>query len=195
MSIPVHAPRFDLQECCDEGAREFVERLHQRAERGDWYADSLSHLRDHVVIAVTLTDRDRRSALRTLRTDYVGPHLLLGDDETQQFATDLDPARQGVTLVSDGLPRELADVAADWLEREMRPSDHPGGVARAGPAMRAVGATRRVQGALPAGHVERFRPPIAWTTGQASRCVRTGEHVAVSSGRDGNLYGTAFIVP
>ena len=119
MAVPVHAPRFDVQECRDDVAREFVERLHQRAERGDWYADSWSHLRDRVVIAVTLTDRERRLALRTLRADYVGPHLLLGEDETQQFATDLDPARPGVTLVTEGRPQDLADAAADWLEREM----------------------------------------------------------------------------
>ena len=41
-------------------------------------------------------------------------------DETHQFATELDPAQPGVSMLSAQPIEELVAAAADWLEREMR---------------------------------------------------------------------------
>jgi hypothetical protein len=115
--IPVRAPRFDATECNTELEREFIEALHARAVRGGWYADSWPRA-DRFLLSVTILDQLAKCVVRTLRVDFDGVAVTFGDDETHQFVTNLDPS-QGAAVVS-GLPiTELADIAANWLEREM----------------------------------------------------------------------------
>lgn len=116
--VPLVAPRFGLVECNNDGEREFVELLHARAEAGGWHADSW--LRDdRVIISMDICDTDRGCVLRVLRVDYDGSTLAAGSDPTYQLATDLDPARPDVIVLRGRPVGELADAAADWLEREM----------------------------------------------------------------------------
>lgn len=115
----VFAPRFDLVECSNEREREFIEVLHARAEVGGWFADSWPPRDDRLILTVDLSDSECLCVLRMLRVDYTGDAVLLGQDETYQLATDLDPANPGVVEVSRRPVGELAFAAAAWLEREM----------------------------------------------------------------------------
>ena len=119
-SVPIQvvAPRLDQSECRNHLERRFLERLDRRAERAGWYADSWSHTTDHVLVAISLW-RDGGPVYRDLRADFFGDRLLLGDDETHQFVTELDPDLPGVTAVELPTPEAMADVAADWFEREL----------------------------------------------------------------------------
>jgi hypothetical protein len=117
--IPVHAPRFFVTECNSEREREFIEGLHARAELGQWYADTWAR-DDRFVLSISLSDPQMRCVLRDLRVDFDGVTLWTGPDETHQFVTDLDPARPGVTMVTDRPIGELSALAADYLETEMR---------------------------------------------------------------------------
>lgn len=118
LPIPVVAPRL-LDEynryCRNELERRFLERLNDRAEKGNWCADCWSHLTDHVLISIYLPGDKARS----LRVDFFGSRLLLGYDETHQFVTELNPDNPLVTVVPDGTPEQLAVIAADWLESEL----------------------------------------------------------------------------
>jgi len=60
--------------------------------------------------------------LRTLRIDFEGRRVVLGEDETGQLVTELNPKRADVTVREDsgGTAEFFADVAADWVERELR---------------------------------------------------------------------------
>ncbi|MBN9524193.1 hypothetical protein J0H58_37730 [bacterium] len=120
--VPVAAPRFELAECNSDEERAFVEALHARAEAGEWYADSWRVWGDRLTLSVTPSDTDPANAcgLRTLRIDFDGASVRFGPDETHQFATDLDPARPGVSFLDSRPVSELAAAAADWLERELR---------------------------------------------------------------------------
>src|SRR5262245_16270314 len=119
--VPVVAPRFDLTACNNEPERTFIEAMHHRSEAGGWYPDVWVR-DDRVVLAVSPGDQTPgyNLILRTLRVDFDGRAVRLGPDETHQFATDLDPARAGVHVLSERPVAELADAAADWVEREMR---------------------------------------------------------------------------
>jgi hypothetical protein len=115
----VNVPRLSLTECRNDREKQFLEFLNRRAEAGGWYADDFYVWDDRVVIAVCARDLSSNLLLRTLRVDFDGYRLAFGPDETHQYATDLSADRPGVTIVTDRAPQELADIAADWLEREM----------------------------------------------------------------------------
>lgn len=115
----VDAPRFELDECRDPVEREFIATLHARAEVGDWYADSWL-AKGKVTLTVDVVDFEENVVLQVLRVDFDGSTLLYGPDETKQLATELDPTRRDVVVVTGKRPSEMASVAADWLEREMR---------------------------------------------------------------------------
>jgi hypothetical protein len=89
------------------------------AEAGGWFADSWPR-DDRIVLSVCVSDPEQRSVLRTLRVDFDGVAVSYGPDETHQFATDLDPRRPYVTVMSRRPVAELALAAATWLQREMR---------------------------------------------------------------------------
>jgi hypothetical protein len=158
--VAVVAPRFDLDECNNEREREFVLALHDRTEAGGWSADAW-RWDDRVVVAVCPCDLDPayNCVLRTLPVDFDGSTVSFGPDETHQFATDLDPARAGVLVLSGQPVHELAAAAADWLEREMRrpivrhewnrPDRH--GVARRRWVLADTGETLVTQGHVPPG--------------------------------------------
>jgi hypothetical protein len=120
--VPVTAPRFDLDECNNDAERAFIQALHARAEAGGWHADVWRVWDDRLTLSVCPCDSDPKynCVLRTLRIDFDGATVRFGPDETHQFATDLDPARAAVSLLSGQPVAELATAAADWLEREMR---------------------------------------------------------------------------
>jgi hypothetical protein len=117
--IRVNAPRFDLDECNNERERDFIESLHAHAGAGGWFADSWAR-EDRLVLSVCPSDPQYNCVLRTLRVDFDGVSVSFGPDETHQFATDLDPARADVVVLSGRPPAELASAAATWLEKEMR---------------------------------------------------------------------------
>ena len=112
--VRVAAPQFDLEECNNEAERAFIEALHARAEVGNWNADAWVW-DDRVVVAVSMCDQTPgyNLLLRTLRVDFDGAGVWFGTDETQQFATELDPARPGVSVLSGRPVVELAAAAAD----------------------------------------------------------------------------------
>ncbi|MGV3755621.1 MAG: hypothetical protein ACO1QS_09595 [Verrucomicrobiota bacterium] len=119
--IAVNAPELGLDVCRNEREREFLELLNIRAGKGSWASDVSWLEDDKIVLAVSPFDLDPKHncVLRTLRIDFYGQRVICGDDETHQFSTDLDPARPDV-VVAEGTPVELAELAADWLEREMK---------------------------------------------------------------------------
>jgi hypothetical protein len=120
--VPVAAPRFDLEGCNNDAERAFIEAVHARAEAGKWFADAWRVREGCVTLSICPADNDPKynCVLRTLRVDFDGKAVWFGPDETHQFATDLDPARPGVFVLSHQPITELAAAAADWLEREMR---------------------------------------------------------------------------
>jgi hypothetical protein len=113
--IEVHAPRFELDKCNNELEREFIELLHAHAEAGGWFAEAWPR-EDRFMLSVSPSDQH---VLRTLRVDFDGAAVSFGPDETHQFATDLDPARADVVVLSGRPLADLASAAATWLEREM----------------------------------------------------------------------------
>ena len=112
-------PRLDFDETRTPSEREFLDVLHARAEAGSWFGEAWPR-DDKIIITASPSDRERNCVLRTLRIDFDGTTLTLGDDETHQLVTDLDPARPGVLSRTGFQPGELAHFAADWLEKELR---------------------------------------------------------------------------
>lgn len=119
--IAVNAPELGPDVCRNEYEREFLESLNLRAERGSWAPCAAYLWDDRIMLAVCLIDLDpaHNRVLRDLRIDFFGQYVLCGDDETGQYATDLDPTHSDV-VIAEGTPLELAEFAADWLEREMK---------------------------------------------------------------------------
>lgn len=117
--IKMEAPRFDLAQCRNPAEREFINALHARAEAGGWFADSWP-VPGKIIVSVDIVDAAANCVLRMLRVDFDGSSLIYGRDETFQLVTDLDPASLDVVVVADKPPADLANIAADWLEREMR---------------------------------------------------------------------------
>jgi hypothetical protein len=119
--IPVVAPRFDIVECNNELERTFIEAMHERSETDMWYPDAWMW-DDRVVLLVCVADRTPGYGvvLRSLRIDFDGQMVCFGPDETHQLATDLNPAHPGVFALSGQSIAELADAAANWLQRELR---------------------------------------------------------------------------
>jgi hypothetical protein len=113
----IHAPYFEIDECRNEREKEFILALHSRAQAGRWNIDGFPSWDGRFTVSVSLMRG--RSVCRSPRIDFDGDTLLLGDDETLQFATDLDPARTDVIRESNKPPAELARIAVDWLEREI----------------------------------------------------------------------------
>lgn len=117
------APRFGIDDGRMAEEAEFVWALHRPAESGDWYADAWP--REHcLTLTVCPSDQETNGILRTLRIDFFGDRVLVGEDETQQLATELDVGRSGVYSMVGASPDALAEYAADWLELELsRPID------------------------------------------------------------------------
>ena len=119
----IEAPRFDLDECRTVAEAEFVAALHARSESGGWFGDGWPR-EDRVIVTVCPVDPELKGVLRTLRVDFDGLTVVCGEDETHQLVGDLDVARADVVSQRGAAPSELAQFAADWLEREMaRPID------------------------------------------------------------------------
>jgi len=113
------APRFDIDECRNQAEHEFINALHARAEAGLWFADSWLEP-DKIIVTVNIMDAEANCVLRMLRVDFDGTALTYGRDETCQLTTFLDPTRPDVVVIADKPPAGLAEIAADWLEHEMR---------------------------------------------------------------------------
>lgn len=111
------APRLRLGEVRTAEERAFVGCLEERATRGDWLGDSWIW-EDRLIVSVSPQDEEERVILRTIRADFFGDRVVIGDDPTDQIVGDLDRAQQGVAVKS-GPPEELAEFVADWFEREL----------------------------------------------------------------------------
>jgi hypothetical protein len=123
MTVAVRAERFGIDECNSAAERDFLKALHARAAAGGWFADGWPR-DDRVIITVCPSDDTYRCVLRTLRVDFDGSSVSFGTDDTHQLVNDLDPLRVDVTVVRGRPIAAMADIAADWLEREMgRPID------------------------------------------------------------------------
>jgi hypothetical protein len=116
---------FGLQGGRDPSESKFVSVLHSRAVTGGWYADADARpADDRLTLTVEVIDSDAKAVLRVLRVDYTGEQVVVGEDETYQLATELDPTRASVHSKTSGSVAELAEFAADWLEKELeRPID------------------------------------------------------------------------
>jgi hypothetical protein len=119
--VTVIAPRFHLDKCNSEDEREFIEAMHLRSESDGWYPDAWVW-DDRVVVALCPGDDTPgyQLLLRTLRVDFKGLEITFGEDETHQFATELDPSKSGVVALTGLSIIEMANVAADWLLKEYR---------------------------------------------------------------------------
>ena len=111
-----------LDGCRTEGEREFIREMSRRAL--EWRElgiddDHLLGTTEPFVMLMLDISKDKR-VLRTLRADYRDSKVVVGVDETQQSATDLDEASPDVLVVTEGTPRSFATAAADWMEREIR---------------------------------------------------------------------------
>ncbi len=147
--VQVAAPRFDLDECNSEAEGVLIEALHARADAGGWCADVWRVWDDRLTLSVCPSDDDPEynCVLRTLRVDFDGTTVRFGPDETGQFATDLDPTRSEVSVLSGGPITEAGgrgsglagtrDAAADRAVRvelarrlatRMGASGHGGGI-------------------------------------------------------------------
>ena len=107
---------------------EFVEFLRSRAPV--WRSLGLSHndiiafreFSGKLVVVFEVSDRWRNSLLRTLRIDFDGVRVNLGEDECGQLVTRRNETRPDFAG-SDGVADKaltLGRFAADWIERELR---------------------------------------------------------------------------
>ena len=111
-----------LDGCRTEGEREFIREMSRRASGWRELGIDNDHLlgtTEPFVMLMLDISKDKR-VLRTLRADYRDSKVVVGVDETQQSATDLDEASPDVLVVTEGTPRSFATAAADWMEREIR---------------------------------------------------------------------------
>jgi len=115
--IPVNAPRLDIEECRTEDEAEFINELHGQAAHHGWFGMGWN-LHDRVVVTIDVADPVHNVVLRVLRADYWDQYLMLGEDETKQLATNLDPSQPGV-IEHRGDAVELANIAAAWFLQEM----------------------------------------------------------------------------
>ena len=76
---------------------------------------------DQLVLGLDVSDRDRRTVLRTLRVDYGPQGLVLGEDETGQFVSELTPQQHEFRRIGHGDlgPADLGRMAADWFQTQL----------------------------------------------------------------------------
>ncbi len=114
----------DIDQCRTPEEKEFALAILARAEAGGWYGD-LWFFEDPLILSVTLFE-DREGwypcVFCTLRADFYGKRVVVGKDPTHQLVSLLDSTSTDANFESDS-PVELAQFAADWLEREMRRID------------------------------------------------------------------------
>ena len=111
-----------LDQYRSETERTFLEALHRRAEAAGWYGDAWP-LDQCLAVSVTLKDPTCSAVRRTLRIDFNGTTVLVGDDSTHQLVENLDPSMPDVLELSSSSVSDLAGLAADWIERELLADD------------------------------------------------------------------------
>ncbi len=118
MTVRVVAERFHIETCNSETEREFIEALHARSQLDGWYPDCWPRP-NRFVLSVTISDPDEACVLRSLRVDFDGRTVYFGPDPTHQFETNFDSQTGGVDTAEGRPIPELANIAADWLKKEM----------------------------------------------------------------------------
>ncbi len=113
----------EIEQCRSLEEKEFALAILARADKGDWYVD-LWFFEDPLVISVDLhADEGGRLVIRrTLRADFYGSRVVVGNDSTYQLVHLLDSTSADANFESDS-PIELAQYVANWLENEMAKSD------------------------------------------------------------------------
>lgn len=116
---------FHTDECPAQWEIEFLHALYVHAQQwqhlGISFDDMLMQRDDSLLtVAFDVSSKEYRKVLRMLRIDFYGTRILLGDDETYQLVTDLNPQNLNVISFEDinGTPQAFADFAAQWLLRE-----------------------------------------------------------------------------
>lgn len=115
----------------NQAERDFLAALVAHApERISFGLDSLDGMFNHdnvpfaecpLTVAWSVNDQKRNLNLRTLRVDFYGAKLVLGEDETGSLN---DGFRDRITETVDysnpgGTPQHFAEVAAKWLNSEL----------------------------------------------------------------------------
>lgn len=107
-----------LNDYRSDAERDFLEALHCRAQAAGWAGDAWAH-NPYLTVTVTLVAAGTKAVRRTLRVDFDGHGVTVGDDSSGQLVDDLDPTSPDVLVLSGRPIPELAAFAADWIEREL----------------------------------------------------------------------------
>ncbi|WP_265595144.1 hypothetical protein [Haloferula sp. BvORR071] len=119
---------FEIGHYRSAAEQAFAETLRDRAHAWRIPGSSPDHTLvgrggdDRLVLALDISDQESKVCLRTLRIEFDGTGVVLGEDETGQLVTDLDPTLPDVFARRDsgGTPALFASFAADWVEQELR---------------------------------------------------------------------------
>jgi hypothetical protein len=107
-----------LDDYRSQAEREFLEALHLRSQAAGWFGEAWPQPR-YLTVTVTLFAATGSTLRRTLRIDFGGSSVVVGDDPTHQLVDDMDRSRPDVFEASGQSIPELATFAADWIEREI----------------------------------------------------------------------------
>lgn len=107
----------DVSEYRTSAERRFLEALYPYAN-GKWAADAWLH-EDHLAISVVLLDATKKLVRRTLRVDFYGAEIWMGDDDTHQMAYPLKQSGTGVASIAAESPEFLAEASAEWINRRL----------------------------------------------------------------------------
>ncbi len=77
-----------------------------------------------IVLGVDISDTAPIVVLRTLRVEFDGTRALVGDDQTMQLVTSLDPRSRDVTIFAERSPDACALAVAEWIEEQLRRPIH-----------------------------------------------------------------------
>lgn len=116
---------FEVHGQLSQKQHDFLEALLPYAPR--WEALGVSPLDvltqvSTFLLTVALDVSAGNHVLRTLRVDFDGQCVLMGEDETLQLVTDLNEQNPEVLVhkSENASLEEFADVAGQWLERELK---------------------------------------------------------------------------
>jgi len=97
--------------------REFLESLERHGEQSGWFGDAW--LLDPSFVTISVVVCVGGVVRRTLRADFYGSHVCLGDDSTHQLVDALDPCGPEVTVLRDPSPSVLAAATSEWVIHQL----------------------------------------------------------------------------
>ena len=118
---------IERENCPNEATWTFISALCEHSS--EWIALGISPQNGFfqaddglITLGISISDEERRCIVRDLRIDFDGSRVVMGEDETHQYVTDLVPGERGAVehRLHDAAPHDYAQLAAAWLATETR---------------------------------------------------------------------------